>query len=408
MRGTQFLLPLFEFSGACAGCGETPYLKLMSQLFGDRLMVANATGCSSIYGGNLPTTPWTAGPDGRGPAWSNSLFEDNAEFGLGLRLAADRHAELARRRLTELREQIGAELAEEILSAPQLRESELAAQRDRVAELKRRLAELPGPAADGPAQCRGPPGPAQRVDRRRRRLGLRHRRRRPRPRAGQRAQRERAGARHRGVLQHRRAGVQGDPAGRRRQVRRGRQDGAEEGPRPAGDRVRQRVRRPGGDGRRPAADAQGVPRGRGLRRAVADHRLQPLHRARHRDARRARPAVPGGGQRSLAADPLRPGGAHCAAATRSCSTRRARGYHWPTTPVGSCATAPSPTPTPPRPSGSPGWPSRRWTSAGTSTRRWRPTARRGSRRTRAKTELREKTEPCGRTEPRAGAEEGHR
>jgi len=148
VRGTQFLLPLFEFSGACAGCGETPYLKLMSQLFGDRLVVANATGCSSIYGGNLPTTPWTAGPDGRGPAWSNSLFEDNAEFGLGLRLAADRHAGLARRRLTELREQIGAEFAEKILSAPQLRESELAAQRDRVAELKRRIAGLPGPAAD--------------------------------------------------------------------------------------------------------------------------------------------------------------------------------------------------------------------------------------------------------------------
>ena len=148
VRGTQFLLPLFEFSGACAGCGETPYLKLLSQLFGDRLVVANATGCSSIYGGNLPTTPWTAGPDGRGPAWSNSLFEDNAEFGLGLRLAADRHAELARRRLTELREQVGAEFAEEILNAPQLRESELAAQRDRVAELNRRAAGLSGPAAD--------------------------------------------------------------------------------------------------------------------------------------------------------------------------------------------------------------------------------------------------------------------
>ena len=148
VRGTQFLLPLFEFSGACAGCGETPYLKLMSQLFGDRLVVANATGCSSIYGGNLPTTPWTAGPDGRGPAWSNSLFEDNAEFGLGLRLAADRRAELARRRLTEVRGQVGAEFAGEILDAPQLRESELAAQRDRVAELKRRIAGLAGPAAE--------------------------------------------------------------------------------------------------------------------------------------------------------------------------------------------------------------------------------------------------------------------
>jgi pyruvate-ferredoxin/flavodoxin oxidoreductase len=148
VRGTQFLLPLFEFSGACAGCGETPYVKLMSQLFGDRLVVANATGCSSIYGGNLPTTPWPVGPDGRGPAWSNSLFENNAEFGLGLRLAADRRAELARRRLTELRGQVGAEFAGEILDAPQLRESELAAQRDRIAELTRRIAGLAGPAAE--------------------------------------------------------------------------------------------------------------------------------------------------------------------------------------------------------------------------------------------------------------------
>ncbi len=152
VRGTQFLQPLFEFSGACAGCGETPYVKLLSQLFGDRLMVANATGCSSIYGGNLPTTPWTADANGRGPAWSNSLFEDNAEFGLGFRLAADRHTELARSRLTELRDAIGAELVDDILGAPQLHESELRAQRDRVAELKRRLDRLGGTAgADGPA-----------------------------------------------------------------------------------------------------------------------------------------------------------------------------------------------------------------------------------------------------------------
>jgi pyruvate-ferredoxin/flavodoxin oxidoreductase len=145
VRGTQFLEPLFEFSGACAGCGETPYLKLLSQLFGDRLTVANATGCSSIYGGNQPTTPWTVNAEGRGPAWSNSLFEDNAEFGLGLRLAADRHAALARRRLEELRDVVGAELVDEILSAPQVRESELHAQRERIAELKRRLDGLDGP-----------------------------------------------------------------------------------------------------------------------------------------------------------------------------------------------------------------------------------------------------------------------
>ena len=151
VRGTQFLEPLFEFSGACAGCGETPYVKLLSQLFGDRLMVANATGCSSIYGGNLPTTPWTTNAEGRGPAWSNSLFEDNAEFGLGFRLTADRHADLARTRLTELRDVVGAELADDILAAPQLRESELRAQHDRITELKRRLDELNyagGPAAD--------------------------------------------------------------------------------------------------------------------------------------------------------------------------------------------------------------------------------------------------------------------
>jgi pyruvate-ferredoxin/flavodoxin oxidoreductase len=145
VRGTQFLEPLFEFSGACTGCGETPYLKLLSQLFGDRLMVANATGCSSIYGANLPTTPWTTDADGRGPAWSNSLFEDNAEFGLGFRLAADRHTELARRRLGEVRDVVGAELVDEILAAPQLRESELRAQRERVAQLKQRLDGLDGP-----------------------------------------------------------------------------------------------------------------------------------------------------------------------------------------------------------------------------------------------------------------------
>jgi pyruvate-ferredoxin/flavodoxin oxidoreductase len=148
VRGTQFLDPLFEFSGACAGCGETPYVKLLSQLFGDRLTVANATGCSSIYGGNQPTTPWTVNADGHGPAWSNSLFEDNAEFGLGLRLAADRHADLARRRLQELRDVVGAELVDEILSAPQVRESELRAQRERIAALERRLDELEGSVVD--------------------------------------------------------------------------------------------------------------------------------------------------------------------------------------------------------------------------------------------------------------------
>ena len=175
VRGTQFLEPLFEFSGACAGCGETPYLKLVSQLFGDRLTIANATGCSSIYGGNLPTTPWTVDADGHGPAWSNSLFEDNAEFGLGLRLAADRHTELARRRLSELREPIGAELVDEILHAPQLHESELRAQRQRVAELQRRLDALDEAVVADLRSVIDHLHPAQRLDRRRRRLGVRHR-----------------------------------------------------------------------------------------------------------------------------------------------------------------------------------------------------------------------------------------
>jgi pyruvate-ferredoxin/flavodoxin oxidoreductase len=148
VRGTQFLEPLFEFSGACAGCGETPYLKLLSQLFGDRLTIANATGCSSIYGGNLPTTPWTSNAEGRGPAWSNSLFEDNAEFGLGMRLAADGQTDLARRRLNELRDRLGDELVDGILDAPQLHESELRAQRERIAELERRLEGMEGGAVD--------------------------------------------------------------------------------------------------------------------------------------------------------------------------------------------------------------------------------------------------------------------
>jgi pyruvate-ferredoxin/flavodoxin oxidoreductase len=140
IRGTQFLEPLFEFSGACAGCGETPYVKLVSQLFGDRMMVANATGCSSIYGGNLPTTPWTVNSEGRGPSWSNSLFEDNAEFGLGMRLAADRHMQLAKGLLTEMASSIGDELVYELLNAPQRTESEIRRQRARVAELKSILA----------------------------------------------------------------------------------------------------------------------------------------------------------------------------------------------------------------------------------------------------------------------------
>jgi pyruvate-ferredoxin/flavodoxin oxidoreductase len=142
VRGVQFLEPLFEFSGACGGCGETPYLKLLSQLFGDRMQVANATGCSSIYGGNLPVTPWSKNCEGRGPAWSNSLFEDNAEFGLGFRLAADQHLELATRLARELASKLGADLVDAILTQPQVHESEIRAQRVRVAKLIHRLNQL--------------------------------------------------------------------------------------------------------------------------------------------------------------------------------------------------------------------------------------------------------------------------
>ena len=147
VRGVQFLEPLFAYSGACAGCGETPYVKLLSQLFGDRLQVANATGCSSIYGGNLPVTPWTTNREGRGPAWSNSLFEDNAEFGLGYRLAADKHLDLARSLAREMAPALGSELVEAVLNAPQVQESEIRRQHARVAELTRRLRALDGPQA---------------------------------------------------------------------------------------------------------------------------------------------------------------------------------------------------------------------------------------------------------------------
>lgn len=139
IKGSQTLEPLFEFSGACAGCGETPYLKLLSQMFGDRILVANATGCSSIYGGNLPTTPWTKDRDGRGPAWSNSLFEDNAEFGLGMRLAVDHQAAYARELVEKLAPEVGRDLAGTILSDEQTDEAAIHDQRERVAEMKRRL-----------------------------------------------------------------------------------------------------------------------------------------------------------------------------------------------------------------------------------------------------------------------------
>jgi pyruvate-ferredoxin/flavodoxin oxidoreductase len=140
VKGSQLRRPLFEFSGACAGCGETPYLKLLTQLFGDRMLVANATGCSSIYGGNLPTTPWSVDAQGRGPAWANSLFEDNAEFGLGILLGLESHVAAARRDLLELAPKVGEELARSILDASQDDALEIALQRERVRRLTAELA----------------------------------------------------------------------------------------------------------------------------------------------------------------------------------------------------------------------------------------------------------------------------
>jgi pyruvate-ferredoxin/flavodoxin oxidoreductase len=141
-KTSQFLEPLFEYSGACAGCGETPYIKLLTQLFGDRALVANATGCSSIYGGNLPTTPFTTNHDGRGPAWSNSLFEDNAEFGLGLRLGVDSHARAARTLVEYMMAPVGERLARELLDADQSTEAGIRSQRERVLALRQVLAGL--------------------------------------------------------------------------------------------------------------------------------------------------------------------------------------------------------------------------------------------------------------------------
>ena len=139
IRQQQVQQPLFEFSGACSGCGETPYLHLVSQLFGERAIIANATGCSSIYGGNLPTTPWSKNAEGRGPAWSNSLFEDNAEFGLGFRVSIDKQTEFARELVRRLAPVIGEEIAMAFLTAPQHDEAEIYLQRERVGSLKKNL-----------------------------------------------------------------------------------------------------------------------------------------------------------------------------------------------------------------------------------------------------------------------------
>ena len=253
------LQPLFEFSGACSGCGETPYIKLMTQLFGDRVMIANATGCSSIYGGNLPTTPYCINAEGRGPAWSNSLFEDNAEFGLGMRLAVDKQNEYARELVWRLgfqhRRGTGAGHPE---CRPEDRTGHL-----RPARARRRPSRRSSPRVDTP-EARDLLSVADTLVKKSVWIvggdgwaydigygGLDHV-------LASRPQRQRPGARYRSLLQHRRAGVQSHPARRRGQVRRRRQAGRQEGPRHDGHELRQRLRGPRRHGRRRHADRQGI------------------------------------------------------------------------------------------------------------------------------------------------------
>ncbi len=305
VKGSQFLLPLFEFSGACAGCGETPYIKLITQLFGDRMLIGNATGCSSIYGGNLPCTPYTQTPEGKGPAWSNSLFEDCAEFGMGFRLAIDQQLQYCHALLAKLSGQLGDEIVKALINNKQETDAEIILQRSLVATLKQRLAAIGTPRCEGPGGLGRLPGPPQRVELRRRRLGLRHRFRRHGPRLRLRPRRQHPGARYGGLLQHGRPGLEVDSPRRGGQVRRGGQARPQEGPGHDRHGLRQRLRRPDRHGRQPGPCLEGHPRGRVVSRHVADHRLQPLHQLGHQHDHRHAVAEGSGELRLLAAVPLR-------------------------------------------------------------------------------------------------------
>ena len=263
LRGSQLRQPLFEYSGACSGCGETPYLKLLSQLYGDHLVVANATGCSSIYGGNLPTTPWSQNARRPGPGLGQQPVR-------GQRRVRPRHAAGARRAARP-----GADAGARAARArsarrwpprcskrrrtPTRRSARSASASKQLKAILARRSRSPqaAAAAGGGRQ----PGRAQRLDRRRRRLGLRHRLRRPRPRARLGPQRQHPGARHRGLQQHRRPGVEVHAARRGGQVRRRRQGDRQEGPRHDRHGLRQRLRGAGRDGRQPGADGAHLPGG---------------------------------------------------------------------------------------------------------------------------------------------------
>ncbi len=307
VKGSQLLLPLFEFSGACAGCGETPYIKLITQFFGDRMVVANATGCSSIYGGNLPTTPYAVNAEGNGPSWNNSLFEDAAEFGLGFRLAIDQNKQYAASLLPKFASQLGDNLVKGLIENQGETEADIAEQRRMVAEVKAKLAKVDDPEAknliavtdylirrsvwsfggDGWAYDIGYGG-LDHVLATGRDINL-------------------LVVRHRGLLEHGWPGVEVDSAWCGRQVRRGRKAGQQEGPRHDGDGLWQRVRRSDRHGSQPGSRDQDDPQGRIVSRLFAHHRVCPLHRARDQGyGPRLRAAEGSSRQRILATVPLRP------------------------------------------------------------------------------------------------------
>jgi pyruvate-ferredoxin/flavodoxin oxidoreductase len=213
VKNSQLLRPLFEFSGACAGCGETPYVKLLSQLFGDHALIANATGCSSVYGGSLPTTPWAVNDDGRGPAWSNSLFEDNAEFGLGMLLTTEKSEQFAREIVQKAAALIGERLVDALLNTDQTSEVGLGRQRANVAELKNLLQTSKDPLARQLAEPVRSVDPKKCVDCRWRWLGLRYWFRRAGSRVGFWPEHQCVSVGYRSLFKHRWASLEGDAKG---------------------------------------------------------------------------------------------------------------------------------------------------------------------------------------------------
>ena len=280
VKDAQLLEPLFEFSGACAGCGETPYISLMTRLFGDRALIANATGCSSIYGGNLPTTPYTVNNEGRGPAWSNSLFEDNAEFGMGMRLAVDKQNQYAKELVERLalnhRRRTGSRDSHRRpihgrrhLRPARAREGSESEAGQRQVCPARDLLAVADELVKKSVWIIGGDGWGYDIGY----GGLDH------VLASDR-QRQHPAARHRGLLQHRRPDVEVDADWGGGEVCRRRQAHSEERHCHDGHQLRPRLCGAHRHGRQRWADHEGLPGSRSLRRAVAHHRLQPLHRAR--------------------------------------------------------------------------------------------------------------------------------